>query len=258
MFIINGHQLSGLQIMGWEFLGTMVLLLLGNGVCAANNLRTSYARNSGWLLITFGWGLAVFAGATIAHPTGGHINPAVTFALCITGAVPWGAFIFYFLGQMLGAMAGAVLAYMAFKKQFDAHTADPEVPFEGDNAMIGNNFHTRPAVPSVLWNHVTEIIATCMLLLFILIPNWGDTAVNLGPLTYGAVAAIIVSIGMSLGAPTGYSLNPVRDLGPRIVYNYILPIKGKKTDPWKWAIHSSVGPMIGAALAAGIYLLTTL
>lgn len=255
MYLINGQELTGLQIMGWEFLGTMVLLLLGNGVVASNILRTSYARNTGWLLITFGWGLGVFAGASIAHPTGGHINPAVTLAMCITGKVPWGAFIFYFIGQMLGSMVGAALAWAAFKKQFDANFYNEDGTESGENATIGNVFHTRPAVPSVLWNHVTEIIATFVLILFILVAMWNNPAPNLGTLTYAAVAGIIVAIGMSLGSPTGYSLNPVRDLGPRIVYNYMLPIKGKGRDPWKWAIHPSVGPMIGAALAAGVYLL---
>lgn len=255
MYLINGQELTALQIIGWEFLGTMVLLLLGNGVVAANLLRTAYARDTGWLLIVFGWGLAVFAGASIAHPTGGHINPAVTLALCMTGKVPWGAFIFYFIGQMLGAMAGAGLAYLAFKKQFDANYYNEDGTESGANATIGGAFHTRPTVPHLLWNHVTEIIATFVLILFILVALWQNPSVNLGSLTYAAVAAIIVSIGMSLGSPTGYSLNPVRDLGPRIMYNYVLPIKGKGRDPWKWAIHPSVGPMIGAALAAGVYLL---
>ncbi len=254
MYMINGTELSGMAIFGWEFLGTMVLLLLGNGVCAANSLRTSAAKNSGWLLITFGWGLAVFAGASIAHPTGGHINPAVTFALCIAGKTPWGAFIFYILGQFLGAMVGALLAWAAFKKQFDANAYNEDGTESGANATIGNVFHTRPAVHSMLWNHVTEIIATFVLVLFILVALWNNDAVNLGTLTYAAVASIIVSIGMSLGSPTGYSLNPARDLGPRFMYAFVLPIKGKGKGEWINAIHPTVGPLIGAALAAGVYL----
>lgn len=255
MYIINGNELSGAAIFGWEFLGTMVLLLLGNGVCAANSLRTSAARNTGWLLIAFGWGLAVFAGASIAHPTGGHINPAVTLGLCIAGKTPWGAFIFYALGQFLGGMVGAFLAWAAFKKQFDANAYNDDGTESGANATIGNVFHTRPAVPSLFWNHITEIIATFVLLLFILTALWGNTATNLGTLTYAAVAGIIVSIGMSLGSPTGYSLNPARDLSPRVVYAFLLPIKGKGIDSWVNAIHPTVGPLIGAALAGGVYLL---
>lgn len=254
MYMINGDELSGAEIFGWEFLGTMVLLLLGNGVCAANSLRTSAAKNTGWLLIAFGWGLAVFAGASVSHPTGGHINPAVTLALCIADKTPWGAFIYYILGQFLGAMVGALLAWAAFKQQFDANAYNDDGTESGANATIGNVFHTRPAGKSMVWNHVTEIIATFVLVLFILVGLWNNDPTNLGNLTYAGVAGIIVAIGMSLGSPTGYSLNPARDLGPRIMYAFVLPIKGKGTGEWKNAIHPTVGPLIGAALAAAVYL----
>ena len=151
-------------------------------------------------------------------------------------------------------MVGALLAWAAFKKQFDANAYNEDGTESGANATIGNVFHTRPAVQSMLWNHVTEIIATFVLVLFILVALWNNEAVNLGNLTYAAVAAIIVSIGMSLGSPTGYSLNPARDLGPRIMYAFVLPIKGKGKGEWINAIHPTVGPLIGAALAAGVYL----
>lgn len=242
------ETLTGPQAMGWEFFGTMMLMLFGNGVCAAVNLRTSTARNTNWLTIAFGWGLAVFIGASIADKTGGHLNPAVTLSLAIDDKLEWSLVPWYFGGQMLGAMAGAFLAWAAFKQLFDANNLDENGNDVKGNATTQGIFFTVPAHPNNFWNALTEFITTYSLLVFILLgPSGGD----LGPLKYFGVAFIIVAIGLSLGTPTGYAINPVRDLGPRLMYAFVLPIKDKGGAQWAYAWVPIVGPMLGA-VAAGL------
>lgn len=240
--------MTGTDAFLWEFLGTAVLLLLGNGVCATVNLRTSAARGSDWIVIAMGWGLGVYLGASIADPSGGHLNPAVTIMLAVNGSLEWSLVPYYLLGQILGAMLGAFLAWATFKQLFDANNVDEAGNVTGANKNTGGIFFTNPAHPNNGWNAVTEFIATTMLLMFI---AFGPTGGELGPLSYFGVAFVIVSIGLSLGTPTGYAINPVRDLGPRIMYAFVLPIKDKGTGNWSYAWVPVVAPML-SAVAVGL------
>ena len=195
-----------------EFLGTMFLILLGVGVVATNLLTKSKGKGGGWLLINFGWGLAVFVGVYVAYKTGGHLNPAVTFGMIAAGkaefmpGIPINAATTctYVVAQFLGAIVGAILAWAAFKQHYDEHE---------DQGEILGTFATGPAIRSYGWNLVTETIATFVLVAWVLLS--GYTQSGLGPL---GVAMVIVSIGASLGGPTGYAINPARDLRPRIAH----------------------------------------
>lgn len=240
--------MTGTDAFLWEFLGTAVLLLLGNGVCATVNLRTSAARGADWIVIAMGWGLGVYLGASIADPSGGHLNPAVTIMLAVNGSLEWSLVPYYLLGQILGAMVGAFLAWATFKQLFDANNVDEAGNVTGANKNTGGIFFTNPAHPNNGWNAVTEFIATTVLLMFI---AFGPTGGELGPLSYFGVAFVIVSIGLSLGTPTGYAINPVRDLGPRIMYAFVLPIKDKGTGNWGYAWVPVVAPML-SAVAVGL------
>jgi glycerol uptake facilitator protein len=234
----------------WETLGTAVLILMGAGVVANVVLRDTLGSGGGWLLINFGWGFAVFAGASVSAPSGAHINPAVTFGLAISDKVEWSQVPVYWAGQMLGAFLGAVLAWLTYKKQFDT--------FDEPQNTRGI-FCTGPTVPSAPWNVVTEVIGTFVLVLWILlspgaketadgVPQFGNSALG-----YAAVAFLVVGIGNSLGGPTGYAINPARDLGPRIAYA-VLPISGKGSPEWGYSWVPVVGPLVGGALAALLYL----
>jgi glycerol uptake facilitator protein len=225
-----------------EVAGTAALLLLGCGVVANVILAGTKGFGGGWLLINFGWGLGVFAGVYVAFRSGAHLNPAVTFGLLANGAdqyapgvdVTFGSTLVYLAGEMVGAFLGAVLAWLSYRDHFDA-TDDP--------ALQLAVFSTGPAIRSYAWNLVTEIIATFVLVFVILL--FGSTPSGLGPL---AVALLVVGIGASLGGPTGYAINPARDLGPRIAHA-LLPIKGKGNSDWGYAWVPVVGPLIGGVLA---------
>ena len=240
--------MTGMDAFLWEFIGTALLLLLGNGVCAVVNLRTSGARGSDWIVIAMGWGLAVFVGASVADPSGGHLNPAVTIMLAVNGSLEWSLVPYYLLGQILGAMLGAFLAWATFKQLFDANNLDEAGNVTGANKNTGGIFFTAPAHPNNGWNAATEFIATCVLLMFI---AFGPAGGELGPLKYFAVAFVVVSVGLSLGTATGYAINPVRDLGPRIMYAFILPIKDKGSANWGYAWVPVVAPTL-AAVAVGL------
>lgn len=240
--------MTGFDAFLWEFIGTALLLLLGNGVCALVNLRTSGARGSDWVVIALGWGMGVFVGASVADPTGGHLNPAVTLMLAVNGSLEWSLVPYYFLGQILGAILGAILAWAAFKQLFDANNYDDAGNVTGANKETNGIFFTKPAHPKNGWNAVTEFIATCVLLMFI---AFGPTGGELGPMSYFAVAFVVVSVGLSLGTPTGYAINPVRDLGPRIAYAFILPIQDKGSANWGYAWVPIVAPLV-AAVAVGL------
>ncbi|ACQ81533.1 major intrinsic protein [Beutenbergia cavernae DSM 12333] len=241
-----------------EAAGTAMLVLLGCGVVANVVLPRTKGFDGGWLLVNFGWGLAVFAGVYVAFSTGAHINPAVTFGIWASGAedfyvppegtegqeaipVTAGNGFAYIFAQMLGACIGAIVVYLAYKKHFD-QDADP--------ASKLAVFSTGPAIRSYGWNLVTEIVGTFVLVFVIL--HFAKTPSGLGPL---AVALLVLGIGASLGGPTGYAINPARDLGPRIAHA-LLPIKGKGSSDWSYAWVPVLGPILGGVLgglaAAGL------
>ena len=227
-----------------EIAGTAMLLLLGCGVVANAVLPRTKGLGGGFLMINFGWGLAVFAGVYVGWQSGAHINPAVTVGLWASGAaeysagvaITWLSTLVYFAGQLVGGVLGAVLAFLAYKKHFDE---------EIDATTKLAVFSTGPAVRSYGWNTVTEVVGTFVLVTVILL--FGNTPSQLGPL---AVALLVVGIGASLGGPTGYAINPARDLGPRIAHA-LLPIRGKGSSDWGYAWVPIVGPVIGALLAGG-------
>ena len=225
-----------------EVAGTGMLLLLGCGVVANVILAGTKGFGGGWLLINFGWGLGVFAGVYVAFKSGAHLNPAVTLGLLANGVdqyapgvdVTFGSTLVYLAGEMVGAFLGAVLAWLSYREHFDA-TDDP--------ALQLAVFSTGPAIRNYAWNLVTEIIGTFVLVFVILF--FGSTPSGLGPL---AVALLVVGIGASLGGPTGYAINPARDLGPRIAHA-LLPIKGKGNSDWGYSWVPVLGPIIGGVLA---------
>lgn len=226
----------------FEIMGTGMLILLGAGVVANAILAGTKGLGGGWLLINFGWGLGVFAGVYVAYGSGAHINPAVTVGLLSSGAEEFAPgiavtlpnMLAYFTAQIIGAFLGAVLAWLAYKKHFDGET---------DPGKILGVFSTGPEKRAYGWNVVTEVIGTYVLVLLVLM--FGETPTELGPL---AVALIVVGIGASLGGPTGYAINPARDLGPRIAHA-LLPISGKGASDWSYSWVPIVGPIIGAILA---------
>ncbi len=225
-----------------EVIGTAILLTLGIGVVANAVLPKSGGFEGGTLMINFGWGLGVFGGVYAAYKSGAHLNPAVTVGLLVDGApeyakgvsVTFGSTLVYFAGEFLGAFLGAVIAWLAYKKQFDDRLDAPSLGI----------FSTGPAIKSYGWNLVTEIIGTFMLIFFILVS--GKTPSQLGPL---AVAFVVLAIGNSLGGPTGYAINPARDLGPRIAHA-LLPIPNKDGSNWSYSWVPVVGPLVVAVLAA--------
>ncbi|MFD7340438.1 MIP/aquaporin family protein [Streptomyces violascens] len=228
-----------------EVLGTSILVLFGAGVCAAVTLKHSKARAAGWVVIAFGWGFGVLAGAYTAGPlSGGQLNPAVTIGIAIdTGS--WDKVWVYLCGEMTGALLGAVLAYLAYFAQFQANA-------DKDDALATLGiFSTIPEIRNPVANLVTEIIATIGLVLPVL--SFGNTK-GLGEsgVTVLVVALLVVGIGLSLGGPTGYAINPARDLGPRIVHA-LLPIPNKGTSDWSYAWIPVVGPLIGGALGGLIH-----
>ncbi|MDX3235780.1 aquaporin family protein [Streptomyces sp. ME03-5709C] len=247
-----------------ETIGTAVLILLGGGVCAAVTLKNSKARNAGWVAIAFGWGLAVLAGAYISGSlSGAHLNPAVTIGLAIdTGE--WSQVPVYLAGQLLGAMIGATLVWITYYGQFQAHLTDAELTggpgaqatavaekqTTGPGPVLGV-FSTGPEIRNVAQNLATEIIGTFVLVLFILTLGLTKGLAVSGTGTL-MVALVVVGIGLSLGGPTGYAINPARDLGPRIVHA-LLPLPNKGGSDWGYAWIPVVGPIVGSVLAAGLY-----
>ena len=230
-----------------EVVGTAILILLGCGVVANVALIKTKGYNGGTLMVNFGWGLAVFAGVIVAYNSGAHLNPAVTLGLVASGAKEFGLGVpvnflsvtVYILGQLIGAIIGAVVAWLAHKQHFDD---------EPEPANKLGVFSTGPAIRSYGWNVTTEIIGT-FVLVFVVIA-FGRQAPGGGLAALGAlpVALLVVGIGASLGGPTGYAINPARDLGPRIAH-FFLPIKGKGKSDWAYSWVPVVGPIIGGVLA---------
>ncbi len=233
-----------------EVMGTGMLILLGAGVVANVILPKNKGFDGGWLLINFGWGLAVFSGVYVAFKSGAHLNPAVTMGIWTSGAEEFAPGIpvtaangfLYVTAQMAGAAIGAALAFLAYKKHFD-EDADP-----GTKLAV---FSTGPAIRSYGWNFFTEAIATFVLVFVIL--AFAKTPAALGAIP---VALLVVGIGASLGGPTGYAINPARDLGPRIAHA-LLPIRGKGVSDWGYSWVPVLGPLVGGAIAglvASVYI----
>lgn len=226
-----------------EILGTALLVLLGDGVVANVALNKTKGNNAGLIVVGFGWAMAVFTGVfCVAKYSGAHLNPAVTIGLAVAGKFAWAQAAGYIVAQMLGAMLGAFLVWLAYKKHFDS-TDDAD-------AKLGV-FCTSPAIRGAGYNLVTEIIGTAVLMLGVLYIAKAD--VGLGALDALPIAFVVLGIGISLGGPTGYAINPARDLGPRIMH-FLLPIPGKRNSDWGYAWVPVVGPVLGAILAALIYL----
>ncbi|HJT72738.1 MAG TPA: MIP/aquaporin family protein [Chitinophaga sp.] len=234
-----------------ELLGTMVLILLGNGVVANVVLKDTKGNGGGWIVITTGWALAVFVGVIIAGPvSGAHLNPAVTIGLAVAGKFAWAAVPGYILAQFIGAMAGAFLVWLMHKDHFD-DTADA-----GTKAAA---FCTAPAKRNLFINFICELIATFVLIFTIFYITGAEITSSHDPIGLGSVGALPVAflvwvIGLSLGGTTGYAINPARDLGPRLVHA-VLPIRNKAGNDWGYAWIPVLAPISGALVAAFVYML---
>lgn len=228
-----------------EFIGTFFMLLFGVGVVANVLLTHTKGQNSGWFLINIGWAMSVFIGISVSTSSGSHLNPAVTLAMLMKGNITADTLIPYLSGQLLGCMAGAVLAYLLYRPHYDATE---------DNGLKLATFSTGPAIPSTFDNLISEIVGTFALIGVILFLPKMQT--DLGHLNALPVALLVLGIGVSLGGPTGYGINPARDLGPRIVHA-LLPMKSKGDSNWSYAWIPVVGPCIGAILAVLLHNLVT-
>jgi len=239
-----------------ELIGTMILILLGNGVVAGAVLNKTKSHNSGWIVITFAWGLAVFIGVLVAGPvSGAHLNPAVTIALALAGKFSWVWVVPFIVSQVLGAMLGQALVWAAYYPHYSA-TDDVDLKLA--------TFCTSPAIKHLPSNLASEIVGTFVLVFAILtmhgvVMHVGDsTVVTAYPVDMGAlgglpVAFVVIVIGMSLGGTTGYAINPARDFGPRL-FHYLMPIQGKGSSQWGYALVPIVGPIIGCTIAASVYI----
>jgi len=226
-----------------ELIGTILLILLGNGSVANVLLKRSKGENGGWIVISTGWGFAVsIAVYTVGWATGGHINPAVTFGLAVAGKTPWSLVPTYMIAQVLGAFIGALLVWTTYFLHYE----------KSDNKTHKLlTFCTQGAIRHKSWNFITEVIATAVLIIGVLgifnIHN--GIGSGIGPF---AVGLLVFSIGLSLGGPTGYAINPARDLGPRMVHA-LFPIQGKGTSDWDYAWIPVFGPLLGSGIGAFIY-----
>jgi glycerol uptake facilitator len=236
-----------LSIFPAEVIGTAILILLGNGVVACVLLANSKGLNSGWIVITFGWGMAVMTAVfAVGQFSGAHLNPAVTVGLAVAGITEWSDVPEYFAGEFVGAFIGATLVWLAYLDHWK-ETDDPGLKLAC--------FSTGPAIRNPVSNVITEIIGTFVLVLGVLAffaPGEVDGPVPVGVLGGLIVGLLVLGIGLSLGGPTGYAINPARDLGPRIMHA-ILPIAGKGPSDWGYAWVPVVAPLIGAALAAAFF-----
>ena len=237
-----------------EFIGTFILILLGNGVVANVVLKNTKGGNGGWLLISAGWGMGVFIAVfTIGPISGAHINPAVTLGLAFSGLFEWSQVVPFIIAQMLGAMAGGYLVYLFYHDHFKI-TDSPECKM--------CCFCTMPNIRNKKTNFLSEAVGTFVLIfavLFINLPSVeiegiDNVKVGLGSLEALPVALVVFAIGMSLGGTTGYAINPARDLGPRIVHA-LIPMKGKRDSDWGYSWIPVMGPVVGAGIAALVYYL---
>lgn len=237
----------------YEFLGTFILILMGNGVVANSILKQTKSEGAGWVNITFGWALGVFMGITIAGPhSGAHLNPAVTIGVAAAGLFNWNLVLGYILSQLAGAFTGAVTVYFYFKQHYNK-TDDLDLQFA--------TFSTSPAIRNFRSNLFSEVVGAFVLLLLVFFiagpsfegDNIGKVAIGLGSIGALPITLVVLGIGMSLGGTTGYAINPARDLGPRIAYA-ILPFHKKRSADWSYSWIPIVGPIIGAILAAALFM----
>jgi len=233
----------------FEFIGTALLILLGNGIVANVVLKGTKGSDAGWVGITIGWAVAVFVGVFVsADQSGAHLNPAVTMGFATAGKFAWHLVPGYIIAQFLGAMFGTTLVWLSYKKHYE---------ITDDEEGILNTFANTPAVRSPFWNFLTEFIATFAFVLaifYIAGGKMGEDSISLGSLDALPVALLVLAIGISLGGPTGYAINPARDLGPRIMHA-LLPIKRKGSSHWYYAWIPVFGPLAGGIMAAVVYLL---
>jgi glycerol uptake facilitator protein len=237
-----------------EIIGTMLLILLGDGVVANVILKKTKGEAGGWIVISLGWGLAVFTAVAVTAPvSGAHINPAVTLGLAVGGLFPWIKVPVYILAQLIGAGLGALLVWLSYHDHFKA---------TGERALKLAVFATIPAIRNYKNNLMTEVIGTFVLVFVVFYlagpsfysPAVPEVEIGLGAIGALPVALLVTAIGLSLGGPTGYAINPARDLGPRIIHA-LLPIHNKGSSDWQYGWVPVVGPVIGALVAAGAYLL---
>jgi glycerol uptake facilitator protein len=226
----------------YEFLGTMFMIVLGDGVVANVVLSKTKGNSSGWIVITFGWAIGVFTGVYVAsNGSAAHLNPAITVAMALFNGFPWNEVPFYFAGQFLGAMMGALLVWLSYRKHFDVTK---------DAGLILGTFCTAPAIRNFKYNFISEVIGTIVLVVGVLF--LAKPANSLGSLDALPVALLVLGIGLSLGGATGYAINPARDLGPRIIHA-LLPIKNKGKSDWSYSWIPVIGPFVGGILAAFIF-----
>jgi glycerol uptake facilitator protein len=224
-----------------EFFGTMLLILLGEGVVAGVLLKGSKSENAGWLTIVVAWGLAVtLAIYAVGQISGAHLNPAVTVALALSGSFPWDQVAGYCAAQIVGAFTGAVLVWLHYLPHWK-NTASAELKLAV--------FATGPAIRSPLNNLLSEVIATAVLILGLLFIGGNRFADGLNPLIVGL---LVISIGLSLGGTTGWAINPARDFGPRMAHT-ILPVAGKGSSGWSYGWIPVVGPLLGSGLGVLVY-----
>lgn len=234
-----------------ELIGTMFLILLGNGVVANVVLKDTKGNSSGWMVISTGWALSVFAGVVISAPySGAHLNPAVTLGLAIVGKFAWEQVGLYIVAQLLGAMLGALLVWLVYKPHFEIT--------ESPLAQLAV-FSTGPAIRNPISNLFSEAVGTFVLIFVVFYftnPEMGDekTPIGMGALGAIPVSFLVWGIGLSLGGTTGYAINPARDLGPRIIHA-LLPIRNKCHSDWAYAWVPVLGPVLGAGAAALLYML---
>ncbi len=240
-----------MQIIVGEIIGTMLLILLGDGVVANVLLNKSKGQNSGWIVITTAWAMAVFVGAyASAAVSGAHLNPAVTIGLAVAGAVSWANVPLYFVGEFVGAFIGATLVWLMYLPHWEVTE---------DKGLKLAVFCTGPAIYNTAANFMGEVIATFVLMFGILCikgvvqdPSGAAVPINMGALGIIPVAFLIWVLGLGLGGPTGYALNPARDLGPRIMH-FVLPIAGKGDSDWGYSWIPVAGPIVGAVIGAVLH-----
>lgn len=229
-----------------ELIGTFLLIVIGCGVNAGVNLKKTYSNDSGWIVITFGWGIAVVIGATVALPSGGHLNPAVTISQASLGIISVSQALMYIFAELVGAFLGSLMIILLYWSHFKAT--------EKDEGLISGSFYTSPAISNKFINLTTEIVATFVLVMAVMstimynpeLTGSNASFVMFGPLFVGFV---VIGIGLALGGLTGYSINPARDLMPRLAH-YILPIPNKGKTNWSYSWIPTIGPIIGGLIAS--------